>query len=1034
MSKNDLTVALILKGDATSLNKEVAQASAAMRRATTEMGKQASASAAEVDGSWRTATSGMERSVQSGAAKAGKALQDASKKMAEQSRITAKEIDDSWKDLGVRSMRSIHTEIERVQGAYDTLLYSGKASQEELGRAAAALAIKTAALRKELQGPSLDGQAFKSLGMRSSQAIQAEIAALSAAYQQLSASGKVSLQELERASAALAVKTAALRRELSAPSVTGDAFKTLGVRSSQTIQAEIAALNASYRALARSGTVSLQDLARASDALKHKTAQLTAEMNKAKNSAHGYGGAVKTLVAALAVTQMIHFGHAVVETELALQRARNTLATLTGSARAGGEEFKWLIGMANRAGVTLEEAANGYARWLGATQSALLTTAEARQLFEQLSGGFSRTGATAQETARGIHTLNEMMAEGEFSSRLMKQFAREAPAMYNYLSLAIKETDESVRQVMQRFGELAAKVPDGGLEDARKSFVALRSAIQQAEDTIAKGGLMKALQDVAKEITDKGSDAHQSLTVIGYDLGLLIKLLASLAEALTAPIVQFGLATVAVYKLVAAFRALSLASLAINPATLLISLSAAAAGYALLQAQMEEAQEQARKDDEAKKAREEKEKSVFDRTNLRATIAGEERKLAELRHELHAEEMRDDKKVLDEKLRNLETGRRETEQALRHEEDAHRKNLQALEESRKTTEHDRGDANHRYREIQRRGMSDQAAEYDRAVEVGNLNDKLRELEQSYNNAQGDPDRARQIANEWKRTADITMSLSERLKNVKAAMAGFLPAAQQRDKANMALEKINERAVDASGERVDSLTKKYRQQSDEVERVTSKVDELAAHIAALEPSKTVEIKLKIDAAENRIASLQKDLDKITGKEETVKTRIVVDDLEIARKVMEELAAISRGEATRGYVNGGVVEPLRLDRGGRLPGYGGGDRVPALLEDGEFVMRKEVGKRFGFDLLHAMNNLRLTPQDMVQVRRFASGGAVNTLHIPQLNPAAVGAIGGGSGASYVINLQLPGGEGLPPLRTDRQSFDALQRYQKMRRRSQ
>lgn len=45
------------------------------------------------------------------------------------------------------------------------------------------------------------------------------------------------------------------------------------------------------------------------------------------------------------------------------------------------------------------------------------------------------------------------------------------------------------------------------------------------------------------------------------------------------------------------------------------------------------------------------------------------------------------------------------------------------------------------------------------------------------------------------------------------------------------------------------------------------------------------------------------------------------------------------------------------GGKLPGYGGGDRVLALLEPGEFVVRKEAVAQYGIDYLHALNSMRL-----------------------------------------------------------------------------
>ena len=45
----------------------------------------------------------------------------------------------------------------------------------------------------------------------------------------------------------------------------------------------------------------------------------------------------------------------------------------------------------------------------------------------------------------------------------------------------------------------------------------------------------------------------------------------------------------------------------------------------------------------------------------------------------------------------------------------------------------------------------------------------------------------------------------------------------------------------------------------------------------------------------------------------------------------------------FVPGSPARPLRRSTGGDIPGYGGGDKVPALLEPGEFVVRKEVASK-------------------------------------------------------------------------------------------
>ncbi len=62
-------------------------------------------------------------------------------------------------------------------------------------------------------------------------------------------------------------------------------------------------------------------------------------------------------------------------------------------------------------------------------------------------------------------------------------------------------------------------------------------------------------------------------------------------------------------------------------------------------------------------------------------------------------------------------------------------------------------------------------------------------------------------------------------------------------------------------------------------------------------------------------------------------------------------------------------LQLQTGGKLPGYGGGDRNLALLEDGEFVIRKEAVSHFGVNLFDKLNNLKLP--------KFQTGGYVGSL---------------------------------------------------------
>lgn len=67
---------------------------------------------------------------------------------------------------------------------------------------------------------------------------------------------------------------------------------------------------------------------------------------------------------------------------------------------------------------------------------------------------------------------------------------------------------------------------------------------------------------------------------------------------------------------------------------------------------------------------------------------------------------------------------------------------------------------------------------------------------------------------------------------------------------------------------------------------------------------------------------------------------------------------------------VAEPAeKFATGGRVPGSGYGDTVPALLTPGEYVLNTAAVKNIGLNNLHQMNNGG-------KAAKFASGGAVTS----------------------------------------------------------
>mgnify|MGYP000854521693 CR=1 FL=1 len=124
----------------------------------------------------------------------------------------------------------------------------------------------------------------------------------------------------------------------------------------------------------------------------------------------------------------------------------------------------------------------------------------------------------------------------------------------------------------------------------------------------------------------------------------------------------------------------------------------------------------------------------------------------------------------------------------------------------------------------------------------------------------------------------------------------------------------------------------------------------------------------------------------------------------------------------YRNGGLLSSIQhlatgggvrnILSGGRLAGYGGGDRRLLLGEDGEFMIRKEAVRRYGVNLFAALNGLRLP-----ELPHFAAGGMVGALP------------GWSSGEAMTVNLAFQGGASVPVTTTREQARQLLREFERM-----
>lgn len=217
-----------------------------------------------------------------------------------------------------------------------------------------------------------------------------------------------------------------------------------------------------------------------------------------------------------------------------------------------------------------------------------------------------------------------------------------------------------------------------------------------------------------------------------------------------------------------------------------------------------------------------------------------------------------------------------------------------------------------------------------------------ELQKAAELAKKSMEQAEGIASEVKEGEQVVISLGQ---GVEAAMKIMQPAQQL-------LEQSMQRLVELNQKDQEGAKQSGEAHMQELQKVSSKIDQLNQQKIDI----TAEIKVDSSAIDAKLAELN-------GKI-TTSTHIIYEQT-VKQSATGGPVAFAQGGWNR----------LR----GRLAGYGGGDRIRALLEAGEFVVRKEAVSKYGAGLFSALNAMKINVADFVasampSIPRFAAGGPV------------------------------------------------------------
>ncbi len=312
------------------------------------------------------------------------------------------------------------------------------------------------------------------------------------------------------------------------------------------------------------------------------------------------------------------------------------------------------------------------------------------------------------------------------------------------------------------------------------------------------------------------------------------------------------------------------------------------------------------------------------------------------------------------------------------------------------------------REIRRRDMSEaqQQADIEQQANEKITLAKQKMAQASQLAAQGNIEGAEKAAQAAIKFAGQAESLGMSLKNTGAAARVVGEAGSVLAESEKAVGRANDAMVKSTAETAEALKRT--------------IGELDTRLKEMETkARLVAIDADITKLEGAVQAGQAALDTLMQK---TPTHIVAEASQAMKDIgdVTDLLAQLDGQTATTYVVTEYIEKhsaggpaggvLKLNRGGKLPGYGGGDKISALLEAGEYVIRKERASRFGA-LVHMINTAPMATLEKLlgnlTVPRFAVGGPVTALpnfSLPALSGSFAGTAGNASRDVVDVNFNV------------------------------
>lgn len=235
--------------------------------------------------------------------------------------------------------------------------------------------------------------------------------------------------------------------------------------------------------------------------------QLTSAFSKLESSVLSVQGILAGLGAGVVVRD-------IVQTGMAFQGLEKSLEVATNSAIQAKAEMARLREETDRLGLNTLETGKTYSSFLAAISGSNVKGEDAKNTFFAVAQALSVLGKSSADAQGAFLALEQIASKGKISmEELRQQLGERLPGTMNItaqamgmsvseLEKALEKGQISVREFFSTFGEAVNSkfAVSGKVDSAAASFTRFTNAFNDAKNTIAQGGFLKAAADGAQEL------------------------------------------------------------------------------------------------------------------------------------------------------------------------------------------------------------------------------------------------------------------------------------------------------------------------------------------------------------------------------------------------------------------------------------------------------------------------------------------------------------------------------------------------------